>query len=72
MNFIKITHVSRGETKKAWVNKDKIIYIEPYEGDSNDPTRTLILVEDIGSPFFVAETCDDVFLKIELANKKEL
>ena len=71
MNLIKLTHVNRGETRRAWINKDKIIYMQPINGDSDDLAKTVMLVQDVGTPFSIAETCDDILVKIELANKKE-
>ena len=66
MQFLKVTQVNRGKSIKTWVNKDKIIYIENYEGDSKDQSNAIMLLEDLGSPLFLAETTDELLRKIEL------
>ena len=72
MDFIKVTQVHRGETKKTWINKEKIIYIQSYEGDSNELAKSIMVVQDIGSPLFLVETCDEIFRKIELGLKEQI
>lgn len=72
MEFIKVTQVSRGETKKTWINNDKIIYIQSYEGGSAELAKSIMLVQDIGSPLFLVESCDEIFRKIELEFKEHI
>lgn len=66
MDFIKLHQISRGVTKPTWINKKKIIYIQPYEGVlASDQAATVMLVEEVEAPLFVSESCDEIFREIE-------